>query len=550
VHELLSDIDRWQSLVEQARQAWQRALSACVGNEELVADQARARIEAVQTTLSSAEAGYRLARDLDDILAEAYTPIDDLRSRLGRTTARYANFFSRLGVDIDQADKARLGSAITTSPIRFALVAGLDNWAGFTAAINPQDPQLALLLGLARAADPDAWRDRFRDPAVWSDRAALTELAGVVDIERQSPTILATLGQRLQVASANSAALFKQAVLCHPRDFWLHLNAAIFAKEPGARVGLNLAACAIRPNSPMAYSNLSVSLREQGDLRGAVTAANRALAIDHNFVAAYVNLGRALRDSKDLPGAVAAFKKATEFGPKCAPAYVNLGFALRESNDLPGAVAACKKAIDLDPNSFSAHGNLGTALLLQGDKAGAVAAYKKAIELNPKSAPAYNNLGLALRLSNDWPGAVAAYKKAIEFDPGHFQAHHGLGMTLLSQGRHAEAEQAYLGAIKAQPAFALAYNDVAWLLATCPDDKVRDGKRAVEFATTACERTGWKVPAYLDTLAAAYAEAGQFEDAIRYETRALADPAFEARSGPVARQRLGLYQQKKPFRDQ
>src|SRR4029077_5367897 len=95
VHELLSDIDRWQSMVEQARQASQRAQSACVGNEELVTDQTRARIKAVQAKLSSEEAGYRLARDLDDILAEAYTPIDDLRSRVQRAMARYANFFSR-----------------------------------------------------------------------------------------------------------------------------------------------------------------------------------------------------------------------------------------------------------------------------------------------------------------------------------------------------------------------------------------------------------------------------------------------------------------------
>jgi len=211
VHELLSEIERWQSMVEQARQAWQRALSACVGNEDVVAEETRARIAAVQARLSRGDASYRLARELDDIRAEAYTPIDDLRSRLGRATAKYATFFSRLGVDIDQADKARLGSAITSSPIRFALVAGLDNWAGLTAVINPRTAT-GPAAGLARAADPDPWRDRFRDPAVWRDRAALTQLAGEVDVERQSPTILATLGQRLYVSGANSAALYKQAV--------------------------------------------------------------------------------------------------------------------------------------------------------------------------------------------------------------------------------------------------------------------------------------------------------------------------------------------------
>jgi eukaryotic-like serine/threonine-protein kinase len=464
VHELLSEIERWQSLVEQARQAWQRAQSACVGNEELVADQTRARIKAVQAKLSSEEASYRLAIDLDDILAEAFTPIDDLRSRVERATTRYANFFSRLGMDIDRADKVHLESAITSSPSRFALVAGLDNWAGVTAVVDARDPQLARLLELARAADPDPWRDRFRDPAVWNDRTALTALAGDVDVERQSPTILTSLGWRLQQTGADSTALYKQAILYHPRDFWLHLNAASDAKEPGAQVGLNLAACAIRPNSPMAYSNLSKSLREQGDLRGALTAANRALAINPRFVAGHINLGAALAASKDLPRAVAASKKAIEFGPKCAAAYVILGVALLESkdlpgavaackkaieldpksaaahsalghvlrvnNDLPGAVAACKKAIELDPKSVSAHSNLGAALLLQGDSAGAVAALKKATELDPKSAAAHNILGLALRVSKDLPGAVAACKNGVELEPNSAPAYTNLGHAL------------------------------------------------------------------------------------------------------------------------
>jgi hypothetical protein len=73
---------------------------------------------------------------------------------------------------------------------------------------------------------------------------------------------------------------------------------------------------------------------------------------------------------------------------------------------------------------------------------------------------------------------------------------------------------------------------------------------AVEYATTVCKLTGWKEPGFLDTLAAAYAQAGQFEEAIRYQTRALGDPTFKARFGPAARQRLKLYQQQKQFRDQ
>jgi hypothetical protein len=91
---------------------------------------------------------------------------------------------------------------------------------------------------------------------------------------------------------------------------------------------------------------------------------------------------------------------------------------------------------------------------------------------------------------------------------------------------------------------------LGWLLATCPDDKGRDDKLAVEYATKACERTGWKDPWCLDTLAAAYASAGRFEEAVRYEIRALENPTLTRVRQEAARQRLELYRQKKPFREQ
>jgi serine/threonine-protein kinase len=686
VHELLSDIDQWQIIVMQARRDRDRADLPIRGNETLVTDQTRERLRAVEAAVAKEEIAFDLAKDLDEIQAQAYGPSRDQHSHIGRAAASYANFFSRLDLDIQQDDKVYLKSAIKSSPIRFALVAGLDHWAGFAAIINSKDPQLPLLLELARAADPDPWRDRFRDPTVWNDRAALTALAAEVNVERQSPTILASLGLRLNETGASPTALYNQAVLCHPRDFWLHLNAAIYAKEPWARIGLNLAACAIRPNNPGAYSNLSVYLLANGDTRGALTAANKAKAIDPNCVAAHINIGRvllenqnlpgaiaasqkaieldpksavahsnlgvalwqskdltgavaackkaieldpkhaaahinlgaalrdsgdlpgavtalkkaielnpksakahsnlgsllreskdlsgaiaackkaieldpksaaahshlgvALRDSKDAPGAVAAFKKVIELEPKSAPANVNLGLALIDSKDMPGAAAAFKKAIELDPTCAQAYGSLGGILLAQGDSAGAVVACKKAVELDPKSALAYTNLGIALGQGKDYPGAVAACTKAIELDAARFQAHYGLGLAHQCQGHYADAELAYLAAIKAQPAFVPANNALALLLSTCSDDKVRDGKRAVEYATMACKLTGWKEPRYQATLAAAYAEAGQFEEAVRYQTRVLDDPALQGDGRTAAEQRLELYRQKKPWREQ
>jgi len=217
---------------------------------------------------------------------------------------------------------------------------------------------------------------------------------------------------------------------------------------------------------------------------------------------------------------------------------------------------ALKRAAELDPHNPGPCFFLGDVFLLQEDWTAAIDAYRKATDRWWSAAAFWKTGGCPpgfkeqLSKLKDQPEVIAAFQRAIELDPGDFLDRYILAQVFQQQGRYAEAEQAYLGAIKAQPACVIACDSLARLLATCPDDKARDAKRAVECATTACERTDWKDPFCMDTLAAAYAEGGQFEEAVRYQTRVLDDPALKAYLRPAARQRLELYRQKKPFRDQ
>ena len=92
-----------------------------------------------------------------------------------------------------------------------------------------------------------------------------------------------------------------------------------------------------------------------------------------------------------------------------------------------------------------------------------------------------------------------------------------------------------------------AYNNLAWDLATCPKVNFRDGKKAVQYATQACELSEWKNPAFIDTLAAACAEAGDFVDAVKWENKYLEAPNQSASDVADAKKRLVLYQAHQPY---
>jgi HEAT repeat protein len=116
-----------------------------------------------------------------------------------------------------------------------------------------------------------------------------------------------------------------------------------------------------------------------------------------------------------------------------------------------------------------------------------------------------------------------------------------------------KAQKSYEDAIQRQPTNANAHRNLAWLLASCPDSKWRNGKSAVEHATKACKLTGWKTPSCLSALAAANAETGDFESAVRNQQKSLeislSTNGEQDPDVPLARARLELYQVHKPFRE-
>ena len=200
----------------------------------------------------------------------------------------------------------------------------------------------------------------------------------------------------------------------------------------------------------------------------------------------------------------------------------------------------------------------------------AIADYSEAIRLNPKSGRAYTARGLAWSAKKDYDKAIADYDEALKHqDPNAKDSplnesditggdsiamvnsraltFSGRGWAWGNKKNYDKAIADYEEAIWLDPKFLYPLNGLAWLRATCPNEKHRNGQQAVEYATKACELTAWKREDYLDTLAAAYAEAGDFDKAVEWQKKGMnlapADQKADYES------RLKLYRNHQPFRD-
>jgi serine/threonine-protein kinase len=229
-------------------------------------------------------------------------------------------------------------------------------------------------------------------------------------------------------------------------------------------------------------------------------------------------------------------------------AMSQLLFVRGRPEDRAEAIGYSKVVVAVRPQSARAAVNLGARFGLAGVNDAAEAMYREAIRLDSRFALPRINLGSRLLAKRELPEAEAEFREVVRFEPQNALAHYYLGIVLQDKRDLPGAEAEYREAILLDPKLAPAYKNLAWLLATGPE-RFRDGKEAVELATRACELTGWKYAYFLNTLAAAYAEVGEFEKAIETQKKALALPGAEKQYGPEFRTRIAQYERKQPYRD-
>ena len=263
---------------------------------------------------------------------------------------------------------------------------------------------------------------------------------------------------------------------------------------------------------------LGVSWKQTGHWRNSVTLFEHTLSVTTNNVVAEYNYAQGLGTVGRAEEAMEHYRRALRIRPDYYAAHVNLGAMLRQLGDLSGATNHLGQAVALEPTN---------------------------------SLPRLH-LGLALSAMQDWPAADAQFATASALGTTEPKLPAEWAKVLLAQKKTREAADQFRASLQFEPDSLEALNNLAWILATDASAEVRNGDEAVRHALRACQLTFYQQTLLIGTLAAAYAEAGQFEEACRTAEQAIALAEKNGETALAERNRdlLHLYQATKPYREQ
>lgn len=247
---------------------------------------------------------------------------------------------------------------------------------------------------------------------------------------------------------------------------------------------------------------------------------------------------------------LAAYSKLLESDPDNPLRHDAVGGLQLEAGQVDAAIQHYLASLRLNPSSPSTHYNIGIAYSARGRRDAALAHFEQAVRLDPDYAQAHNNLGALLYVTGRVQEALTHYRRAVALRPDSVEAHTNLGVLLSSVGRSAEALDHFTQALELGSDQPAALAGIAWIRATAWDPALRRGDEAVTYAERAAVATARRDLSVLDALAAAYAEAGRFDEAVAVAQSAV-DQSSSAGLTEIAarfRDRLDLYRQRRPYR--
>jgi len=233
-------------------------------------------------------------------------------------------------------------------------------------------------------------------------------------------------------------------------------------------------------------------------------------------------LGAAAASNGKMEEAVALYRLSLQLDFTSARTYNNLGDALYQQGHFDQALLEFRQAVRFEPSYAIAFNNMGNTLIELGRAGEAVDALRRAVALDSSTVEVHNNLGNALLQLGRTDEAITECREALKIDPNYANAHANLGNALFRGGGDIEeAISECRTALRIAPANTGIQNILAWILATAPGQNFRNGPEAVQLAASASVSTGGHDPGILRTLAAAYAQTGDFSDALKTAQGAL-----------------------------
>ncbi|SPE59355.1 putative Tetratricopeptide TPR_2 repeat protein [Verrucomicrobia bacterium] len=263
-------------------------------------------------------------------------------------------------------------------------------------------------------------------------------------------------------------------------------------------------------------------------------------------------LGMCLLDAGRVTEAEVAIRQALEAKPYSPDFQMAMAMLLQRQGQTAKAEQSFRELVETHPQVANVHTAFADFLVQTGRSAEAEVEYRAAIQLQTPNVALLRSYAATLSQQAKVKEAIQELERALELEPTHPLVNFELAELLSQEGRNREAIARYETALQADPKLVRALNNLAWVLATDSDERVRNGPRAIQLAQRACELTEWKAPLLVGTLAAAQAEAGHFAEAIAMAEKAR-DLARTANQPEVAKRNeelLQLYRAGKPVREE
>jgi protein O-mannosyl-transferase len=308
----------------------------------------------------------------------------------------------------------------------------------------------------------------------------------------------------------------------------------------------------LNSNDAEAHNNLASILARHGQAAQALEHLKEALRLKPDYPEAHDNLGSVLSGRGRYEEAEAAFREVLRLKPDYPGARQRLERALAAQGKWVEVLAPYRQVLERDPADTRARLSLTRVLLEAGQLDEALEQSVAAARQQPRAVEAQYQLGVALSRKGEVERAARQFELVLELDGGFAAAHYALGILRKQQRQMSEALRHWREAARLAPQWPDPLNNLAWALATDPQAEVRDGLEAVKLATRAVELAGTNNVGLLDTLGAAYAEAGRFAEAAAAGRQAQAAALAQGRA-VLAEQigrRLALYNSNQAYRQE